>query len=96
MQVIHRCLKPGGYWLNAGPLLYHWSSESDITGFVPSLELSLEVLQSAARSIGFELVKEDRSEAVYIGDTQGLFSTTYTSARWVMQKRVSASELVSV
>ena len=24
IEVIHHCLKPGGYWINIGPLLYHW------------------------------------------------------------------------
>lgn len=24
-QVIHHCLKPGGVWVNLGPLLYHWA-----------------------------------------------------------------------
>lgn len=24
METIHHCLKPGGHWINLGPLLYHW------------------------------------------------------------------------
>lgn len=24
VETIHRILKPGGYWINLGPLLYHW------------------------------------------------------------------------
>lgn len=24
VEIIHRILKPGGYWINLGPLLYHW------------------------------------------------------------------------
>ena len=24
IELIHRILKPGGFWINLGPLLYHW------------------------------------------------------------------------
>lgn len=24
IECIHHCLKPGGHWINLGPLLYHW------------------------------------------------------------------------
>jgi hypothetical protein len=24
VEIINHCLKPGGYWINLGPLLYHW------------------------------------------------------------------------
>ena len=24
VETIYRILKPGGYWINLGPLLYHW------------------------------------------------------------------------
>ncbi|KAK2772166.1 hypothetical protein FQN52_005018 [Onygenales sp. PD_12] len=24
IETIHNCLKPGGYWINVGPLLWHW------------------------------------------------------------------------
>ena len=24
VELIHKILKPGGYWINLGPLLYHW------------------------------------------------------------------------
>lgn len=24
LEIIHACLRPGGYWVNLGPLLYHW------------------------------------------------------------------------
>jgi carnosine N-methyltransferase len=28
IATIKRLLKPGGYWINLGPLLYHWASSS--------------------------------------------------------------------
>ena len=28
MEVIHAVLRPGGKWVNLGPLLYHWADTS--------------------------------------------------------------------
>ena len=25
LEIISRCLRPGGVWVNFGPLLYHWA-----------------------------------------------------------------------
>ena len=27
VELIYKILKPGGYWINLGPLLYHWQVE---------------------------------------------------------------------
>lgn len=32
LQVIYDLLKPGGYWINQGPLLYHWLEDVDNNG----------------------------------------------------------------
>lgn len=24
LEIMNHCLKPGGHWVNMGPLLYHW------------------------------------------------------------------------
>jgi N2227-like protein len=29
IEVIHRMLRPGGVWINLGPLLYHWVSDTE-------------------------------------------------------------------
>jgi hypothetical protein len=29
IEAIERILKPGGVWINLGPLLYHWASSAD-------------------------------------------------------------------
>ena len=48
IEVIHKILKPGGYWINLGPLLYHWQSTEDITmeemdeRYEQSFEISFE------------------------------------------------------
>jgi carnosine N-methyltransferase len=49
VEKIWAILKPNGYWINFGPLLYHFSD-------VPkekSLELSYEQLREVIKSVGF-------------------------------------------
>jgi hypothetical protein len=29
VRVIHHLLRPGGMWINQGPLLYHWTTDSE-------------------------------------------------------------------
>ncbi|CAG8579542.1 7898_t:CDS:2 [Funneliformis caledonium] len=49
MEIFHRILKPGGLWINLGPLLYHYeNSPGDM-----SIELTLEQVKFAAKDIGF-------------------------------------------
>lgn len=39
IQTIQSALKPGGYWINIGPLLYHWaSSDPGVASGAPSDE----------------------------------------------------------
>ncbi|RUS32777.1 N2227-like protein-domain-containing protein [Jimgerdemannia flammicorona] len=49
MEVIRRALKPGGVWINIGPLLYHF--ENSPGEF--SIELSLEEVKDVACKLGF-------------------------------------------
>ncbi|KAM7533343.1 hypothetical protein Aperf_G00000122964 [Anoplocephala perfoliata] len=54
LDTIWNILVPGGYWINFGPLLYHFA---DIPG-QDSIELSYEELKKAIKLKGFELLKE--------------------------------------
>lgn len=49
VKVLSQIIKPGGLWINLGPLLYHWS---DIPGEI-SIELSFEQLRAVILSCGF-------------------------------------------
>lgn len=50
IEKIWLILKPGGYWLNMGPLLYHFSNLSH----EKSLELSYEQIKRIIEKIGFK------------------------------------------
>lgn len=55
LDTIWNILVPGGYWINFGPLLYHFA---DIPG-EDSIELAYADLKKAINLKGFELVKEE-------------------------------------
>lgn len=52
LEVIYRVLKPGGIWINLGPLLWHWENNSsrDV-----SIELSLDEVKLLVAEVGFEI-----------------------------------------
>jgi carnosine N-methyltransferase len=52
IETIKSVLKPGGYWINFGPLLYHFSDMSN----EHSVELSYEMIHRLILDYGFELV----------------------------------------
>ena len=63
-------LRPGGVWVNLGPLLWHWADGGSGGGSAdePSLELSLAEVHRAARLVGFEPLRATEFvDAAYIG-----------------------------
>lgn len=91
-DTIHRVLKPGGYWVNFGPLLY---------GTGPFVQLSLEEIILVAEAMGFEFL--DTSEkcgeitmegrkvrgmpAVYGFNERALTRNAYNAQFWVARKK---------
>jgi carnosine N-methyltransferase len=87
MQVIHNVLKPGGFWVNCGPLLYHWAQEEGTAEPADlSLELPLDTVLAVAQAVGFKLIQNTETTARYLADTRSLYQTSYTCACWVLQK----------
>lgn len=59
MEAFERLLKPGGYWINLGPLLYHW--QDDAGGdrderFQQSIELSYDEIKHVMGTFHFKIV----------------------------------------
>ncbi|OQS07067.1 hypothetical protein THRCLA_00923 [Thraustotheca clavata] len=57
IEAIERMLKPGGVWINLGPLLYHWqngSGEED-ERYDQSIELTYEEIKHVAKSLNFTI-----------------------------------------
>lgn len=90
LETIKRLLRPGGYWVNLGPLLY---------GSAPFVQLSLEeVVDLAENGLGFEIVDVAGEEcgrvtfegrhvrgmdAAYGFDNQALTRNAYNAQFWV-------------
>ncbi|KAF8627657.1 hypothetical protein AX15_004349 [Amanita polypyramis BW_CC] len=82
MEHIYHLLKPGGAWINLGPLLWTGGGQT-------KLELSLEEVFASACEIGFI---EDRSiekrtvECEYTGDLLAMMRWIYRAEFWVMRR----------
>ncbi|KAM0338326.1 hypothetical protein ACHAPU_011378 [Fusarium lateritium] len=88
---IKNVLKPGGHWVNLGPLLY---------GTGPFVQLSLEEIVQVTEAMGFEYLDTDEScgpltfpertirgmEAVYGFDDRALTKSAYNAQFWVAKR----------
>ena len=85
VDAIFDLLEPGGYWINLGPLLYHWvpSSAADLEGagmddrYAQSIELSWEELKHAIEARGFELLNEEWRHCTYTANARSMMNTDY-------------------
>jgi SAM-dependent methyltransferase len=88
---INRLLKPGGIWINLGPLLY---------GTSPTLQMSLEEVISVSEKMGFEFQETDEKwgeitvpgktvrgkEIGYLFNKRALRRNVYVAQFWVAKK----------
>ncbi len=82
MEHIYRLLKPGGAWINLGPLLWTGGAQT-------KLELSLEEVFAAANHIGFvddSLIEKRTIECEYTSDMFAMMRWIYKAEFWVMRK----------
>ena len=82
---VYEILKPGGYWINFGPLLYHFS---DTIGEM-SVELTYDELMNVILS-KFTLIKESIGlKAGYVQNCKSMMKTEYECVFFVVQKPVN-------
>lgn len=83
IEKIWHILKPNGYWINFGPLLYHFS---DIAG-EKSIELNYEQIKNVIKQVGFKYVKENtKVNSKYLFNESSMLKYTYDSVFFVVQK----------
>ncbi|KAJ1455336.1 N2227-like protein-domain-containing protein [Pelagophyceae sp. CCMP2097] len=99
VDAIYRLLKPGGAWVNLGPLLYHWvpSSSADLVAcgddgtyderYSLSLEFSWDELKHAIIARGFDIVKEERRACNYTANSKSMMRTHYDTIFFTAIKR---------
>ena len=93
LETIHSLLKPGGLWINVGPLLY---------GTAPQIQLSLDEIVAVAEAMGFEFEisevkagsveeslagKVEQREVLYNFNQSTLYKHGYVAQCWVAKKK---------
>ena len=73
VETIFNALRPGGAWINFGPLLYHYADMAEEM----SIELSWEEFRAVVAGIGFVIQKENQSEAMYASDVNPMLRISY-------------------
>lgn len=92
IEVLYRILKPGGFWINLGPLLWHWSDSHLYMGSDElSIELPLDDVLRIAAAAGFVTLQRQSVETAYTTDTRSMMRTVYDSQFWTMQKPAAAA-----
>jgi len=103
METIHRLLRPGGIWINFGPLLYHWKGggpmgvgEEEDERFRRSVELSWEEIRhvmtgqegEGGEAFRFDMKREDFCGPVtYAADPTSMMRTVYDCVFFVAAKK---------
>ncbi|KAF2354295.1 N2227-like [Trinorchestia longiramus] len=83
VQTIYKILKPGGQWVNLGPLLYHYAEQEE----EDSIEPSYDHLISIVRKIGF-IISEERTDVPtsYAQNPNSMLKTEYQSVFFIASK----------
>lgn len=83
IETIYKILKPGGVWVNLGPLLYHFA---DIPG-EKSIEPSYEDIREIIKSVGFVMLKEEQKvHTTYAQNPKSMLKYGYESVFFVCRK----------
>ncbi|KAI7819628.1 N2227-like protein-domain-containing protein [Gamsiella multidivaricata] len=82
LETIHKILKKGGIWINAGPLLWHFEN----TAHEISIELSLEEVIELAKTIGFKFEVQGTRKSTYMANPHGMLKYVYECATWTAVK----------
>ncbi|KAF0721169.1 hypothetical protein AaE_010147 [Aphanomyces astaci] len=79
IEAFERLLKPGGVWINLGPLLYHWQNGSgaDDDRYDQSIELSYEEIKHVAEGYNFKFTREERKECLYTCNPTSMLRSVY-------------------
>eukprot|EP01065_Artemidia_motanka_P005866 TRINITY_DN12843_c0_g1_i1.p1 TRINITY_DN12843_c0_g1~~TRINITY_DN12843_c0_g1_i1.p1 ORF type:complete len:432 (+),score=174.62 TRINITY_DN12843_c0_g1_i1:55-1296(+) len=82
VEALHRMLKPGGVWINLGPLLYHFSDDPRQV----SVDLSYEELKKVIAKFGFSMKEERRVQTTYTTNLAGMKLVVYNAVYFTAVK----------
>ena len=98
VERIHSLLRPGGVWLNFGPLLYHWAAgevgDQPDERFTRSVELSWEEVRHVmVEGFGFEMKQEEMVPGVtYSCNARSIMKTVFDCLFFAATKKEGAGE----
>ncbi|XP_018398156.1 PREDICTED: carnosine N-methyltransferase isoform X1 [Cyphomyrmex costatus] len=83
IETIYKILKPGGVWINLGPLLYHFSDLPN----EDSIEPSYDAIRDVILGFGFQLEKEEtKVKTRYAQNINSMLQCEYNSVYFVCRK----------
>eukprot|EP00300_Choanocystis_sp_HF-7_P013501 c18322_g1_i3.p2 GENE.c18322_g1_i3~~c18322_g1_i3.p2 ORF type:complete len:117 (-),score=26.42 c18322_g1_i3:104-454(-) len=82
LRQISRLLKPGGYWINLGPLQYHLAGSR--CGL--SVELCFDEIESILPQLGFRILQSERRTTEYCENQASMTRTQFESVFLTCQK----------
>lgn len=92
IETIAIALKDGGFWINNGPLLYHWA---EMPGEF-SIELAYDELRNAIVESGFDILEELVSLSTYSTNSKSMLQVSYKCVYFVAQKTRSVEGKVKL
>jgi len=84
VETFWEILKPGGYWINLGPLLYHYA-DSDVE---QSIELSYNEFKHVILSYGFIFLREETKSTTYTTNKLSMLQSIYNCVFFTCQKPI--------
>ncbi|CAK1548857.1 unnamed protein product [Leptosia nina] len=83
IERIYAILRPGGLWINLGPLLYHYSDMPNEISIEPPYDVLLDVI----RDVGFDILKERTGvKTKYAQNPNSMLQHEYNSVFFVCRK----------
>ncbi|XP_047449128.1 carnosine N-methyltransferase [Mugil cephalus] len=83
VETIWKILKPGGVWINLGPLLYHFENMANEL----SIELSYEDIRTAMVKVGFHIeVEKESMQTTYTENDHSMLRYVYDCVFFVARK----------
>ncbi len=82
MEIIYNLLKPGGVWINFGPLLWFYAEQEDQL----QLEISLEEVLKLIPQVGFKLQTVERHDGLFCHSPDTMIETLYRCCFFVAVK----------
>lgn len=80
IETIKGALKPTGYWINIGPLQYHFE------GMENSVEFTHEEFESLVNENGFEILTQDWVKSCYASNPNYMLQHVYNNWFFVSRR----------